>query len=261
MNNWTITGDSPLNSITGIVTHPQNITVNSGDLAILNVFATGANLAYLWNTNQTSSNIIIKEPGIYTVTVTGSCGTLVTSATIDGLTMSSASISGIVSLGDITTITSPITIAIIGSGFMQGITVSINGLSMMVGSVSQTAIVVMLPAGVIKSQSLIVQVTNPGQVKSSNYTVTFTDYPISSLESFKTQNSIFTLYPNPTSGSFTIQGFDKLSQTNSVEVYNAQGALVYSQKLESKNTVVNAALTKGIYVVKMGTEVKKLVVE
>ncbi|TAF73932.1 MAG: T9SS C-terminal target domain-containing protein [Bacteroidetes bacterium] len=75
------------------------------------------------------------------------------------------------------------------------------------------------------------------------------------------QSNSFSIYPNPTSGAFTIEGFDKLSLTTSVEIYNAIGGLVYTQKLVSETTVINANLAKGIYLVKVGNETKKLVVE
>lgn len=44
-------------------------------------------------------------------------------------------------------------------------------------------------------------------------------------------------------------------------IYNAQGTVVYSQKLVSETTAINANLASGMYLVKVGKQMIKLMVE
>jgi hypothetical protein len=79
------------------------------------------------------------------------------------------------------------------------------------------------------------------------------------------QNSI-KIYPNPSSGSFTISFNDQISIFNSqLSIYDVTGRLVYLQLLNINQETINCKLSCGIYFVKVnidkGSEVKKLVVE
>ncbi|MFN0047855.1 MAG: T9SS type A sorting domain-containing protein [Cytophagales bacterium] len=65
-------------------------------------------------------------------------------------------------------------------------------------------------------------------------------------------------YPNPTNGDFNIAN---ASSGATLYVYNAQGTIVYTQKLVSEATLVNANLAKGIHLVRAGNATSKLVVE
>lgn len=87
------------------------------------------------------------------------------------------------------------------------------------------------------------------------------------------QNSVFSIYPNPTTGSWFVE-CPLATKGGILAVYNAQGAIVYAQRIplaeasgnsnsssNSNSILVNANLTKGIYLVKVGGSTAKLVVE
>lgn len=71
----------------------------------------------------------------------------------------------------------------------------------------------------------------------------------------------FNIFPNPNANGelFTIVNLDWKTK-NVIMIFNAQGTLVYSQKLVSETTLINANLAPGIYLVKVGEQTKKLVV-
>ncbi|MFN0048532.1 MAG: MBG domain-containing protein [Cytophagales bacterium] len=80
----------------------------------------------------------------------------------------------------------------------------------------------------------------------------------------ETAFSLFSIYPNPNNGSFSIElsdltTFEKLS--NLAQIYNAQGSIVVEKALKEGLSEINTALPKGIYLVKIGTQTSKLVVE
>ncbi len=79
-------------------------------------------------------------------------------------------------------------------------------------------------------------------------------------------NTSFSVYPNPSSGRFSIKIFESTEQNEILEIYNICGMLVFSQNL--KNTVENIdlqPLETGIYMVKVKNSnkqfVKKLIIE
>jgi uncharacterized delta-60 repeat protein len=63
--------------------------------------------------------------------------------------------------------------------------------------------------------------------------------------------SVSALFPNPTSGSFTIE-FNSF-QTHIVEIYNTVGKLIHTETITSKSAVINVNYfsSKGIYLVKV----------
>lgn len=64
---------------TTITAQPTNQTACIGASANFSVSAVGTNLSYLWNSGATTSNITTNIPGIYTVTVSGTCGNAISS--------------------------------------------------------------------------------------------------------------------------------------------------------------------------------------
>ncbi len=66
-------------------------------------------------------------------------------------------------------------------------------------------------------------------------------------------NSIFKIYPNPTNTTFTVQAKD-LAQLESIQVYNALGQLVLTQKAEIENTIDVSDISKGLYMVEVRTD-------
>ncbi len=77
-------------------------------------------------------------------------------------------------------------------------------------------------------------------------------------------NSVFTLYPNPTSNSFSIKVNDQV-QIKKLEMYNSIGQKVYSQVDNLQQAIDVSKLSKGIYLVSIATDKgiarEKLIVE
>ncbi len=77
-------------------------------------------------------------------------------------------------------------------------------------------------------------------------------------------NSAFTLYPNPTSNSFSIKVNDQV-QIKKLEMYNSIGQKVYSQVDNLQQAIDVSKLSKGIYLVSIATDKgiarEKLIVE
>jgi beta-glucanase (GH16 family) len=66
----------------------------------------------------------------------------------------------------------------------------------------------------------------------------------------------FKIYPNPTSGEFSVQlpSFNS-STEHLLEVFNLQGKLIYQTKLRDKKTIINpGTIQPGIYFIKVTTE-------
>lgn len=72
------------------------------------------------------------------------------------------------------------------------------------------------------------------------------------------------MYPNPTEGQVYIQvsGIDERASNQLIDIYSLQGKLVKQYKLKQEVQVLNLSdLEKGIYFVRVGNAVKKLVVQ
>ncbi|TAG59395.1 MAG: T9SS C-terminal target domain-containing protein, partial [Cytophagales bacterium] len=67
-----------------------------------------------------------------------------------------------------------------------------------------------------------------------------------------------TIYPNPTTEAFKI---NNAKIGSNLIIFNAQGSAVYSQKLVSETTIITENLVSGIYLIKVGNQSVKLVVE
>ena len=116
---------------------------------------------------------------------------------------------------------------------------------------------------------------NPGSLTGSAVAVTptvNTTYTVNGLNSFgcpgattitqvvqsctgvmdlNSANFQLKLYPNPTTGMFTIE-LSSMNASATLEIYNAIGQLVMSSELTSYSTIVNTdQITKGVYVVRV----------
>ncbi|TAF75341.1 MAG: T9SS C-terminal target domain-containing protein [Bacteroidetes bacterium] len=254
--------DLTLNQATAIVAQPLSQSLINGT-ANLTVSAIGTNLSYLWNTGETTTSIVATTTGSYTVTVSGLCGTSISNAaSITNLitATSTATVLGISTNGNILTITSPVLITINGTGFTNTTNVTINGVSVpVVATIGTNVLLVQLPVGVITSTSVVIQVQNPNQLASTSTSITIVDGTLISTNLPIYQSTNFSIYPNPTSsGEWRIEN-GVLGAT--MFVFNAQGAIVYTQTILSTTTEVSTKLSSGIYLIKVGNASKKLVVE
>ncbi len=75
-------------------------------------------------------------------------------------------------------------------------------------------------------------------------------------------NSAFAIYPNPTTGHFTLDFEKPLAETGGFEVYNSIGQLVYrySGILRDKMQVDLTGLESGVYLIRVGRKVSMLVI-
>lgn len=57
------------------------------------------------------------------------------------------------------------------------------------------------------------------------------------------------IYPNPSSGNFTVQIFDELNPNAFIKIFNLNGTLVYEEKMNSNRQDVMLLVEKGVYVI------------
>ncbi|TAF75340.1 MAG: ExeM/NucH family extracellular endonuclease [Bacteroidetes bacterium] len=282
----------------GVGTHPIAISVTGNKLsnyelttvlglftitkANLTVSANNANRVYGQPNPIFTGNIVGVVNGdiinaTYTSTATGSSGVgthpiaisvtgnklsnyeLTTVLGLLTITKAAQTISGFGTLTDITLpgITSitlsatassglPVEYSVSGLAFLNNTTLSLTG----TGLVSVIAIQVgneNFEAATSISQSFTVFT-----VLSSIQNLTSTNLPTY-------QSTSFSVYPNPVvNGEWRIEN-GELGAT--MYVFNAQGAIVYTQTITSASTEVSTKLSSGIYLVKVGKQSVKLVVE
>jgi hypothetical protein len=75
----------------------------------------------------------------------------------------------------------------------------------------------------------------------------YVDNCVGVFDSFENESS-FVLYPNPTSGRFTIKSDQTIQH---VELINQLGSVVYQEEFLSNQINLNANLKKGVYFVKI----------
>ena len=118
----------------------------------------------------------------------------------------------------------------------------------------------------------------PGQTERTLTVVVFGDSVIkapipdsgngSSVHQFSTAMSI-KIYPNPSSGSFTIEADELSGSTSTLAIFNLQGQLLMEKTMEIKNGRINTKILldqePGIYIAKLrsakGEHVEKLIVD
>lgn len=89
----------------------------------------------------------------------------------------------------------------------------------------------------------------PGMFSISSFSNSIENYYWSTNEA---EMELFSLYPNPAQGRFTVEG------TGTVTISNVMGQTVLTRKIDGKETI---ALPRGMYFVKLGNETRKIVVE
>ncbi len=274
-----------ITSISGpsIVSQPISKTACVGANATYSVSAIGSNLNYTWSNNLSNTNSMTTSvAGLnYVVTVTGTCGLSVVSSPFAYIsTVCSAAISS-VSIVFLSTLPSTFT------GTKANITwptlLGANTYCIRYSKTANFSTVVKTVCGLTAANYLFVLSAAGLRTEATNETIYYEVAGVdangdmsqwSDVQSFELreaettstnlptyQSTNLTMYPNPTKGKFSV--LTQLSTTNSelLTIFNAQGSVVYSQKIVSENTQINANLIKGIYLVKVGNVSKKLVVE
>lgn len=258
-----------------IVTAPVSKTILPNTTTGLSVVAFGYNISYLWSSGETTSGINNKPAGTYTVSVLGFCGTRTATAIISVNTFVGATIvftsTGVKTFtGTSAEITWP---KLIGALTYCMRFVKILPFTPSVANVcglSRAEYLFVLSASGLRtetqSETIYYQVAgvdadgNQSQWSDTQTLVLRTEgTTATNLPSY--QATSFSIYPNPTAnGEFIIQS-PLTPEGGILTVYNAQGLVVYTQKIVAESTLVKANLVSGIYLVKIGNQTTKLVVE
>lgn len=262
--NWIINEDIEIKS-PAIITQPVSQTICGGNMANFTVSATGSNLTYAWNSTVTTLGFTTTVAGSYLVTVTGLCGNAVSNpATLSVKNCKTeVTITGFTASGLLSNTSNPILVSLTGLGFLSGSAITIGGVVL-----SNVSVTGNLVTGTILSGSTIsnpanptVFVQNPGLESSLGTSVSVA--VISSVNDNEEGNgmSSFSIYPNPSNGGLFGVELKQTNVGNELKILNGYGTEVYSKPIESATFQINAQLSQGVYFVKVGKEVKKLVVE
>jgi hypothetical protein len=73
-------------------------------------------------------------------------------------------------------------------------------------------------------------------------------------------NDVYKIYPNPNTGSFIIELYQQLIGQN-IYVLDITGKLLLTQPAKQKNYIHLQNFARGIYFVKVGNIVKRIVIE
>jgi len=74
------------------------------------------------------------------------------------------------------------------------------------------------------------------------------------------KTSSFRIYPNPSNDFIVIKGVS--SNTENIEIYNLSGNMINQYKYQGLETKISIAdLSRGVYLVRIGKEIKKLIIE
>lgn len=230
-----------------IITQPVSQNVCPGTIVNFNVVANGyGTLNYLWNSGETVSGISKSVPGNYQVTVSGICGTQV--STIAGLTNKLAT--------SITT--QPVSQSTICGTNTVSLSVVANGeapLSYLWSSGETTTSVSKSTIG-----NYAVTITGScGSIVSNTATIT----PCSTTTSINQNGNLeigIEVYPNPTEGNFSI----KAPISSQIEVVNSNG-LVLKQIITTSDISQMYISQKGLLLIKItsGNNIsyRKIVIE
>ena len=73
-----------------------------------------------------------------------------------------------------------------------------------------------------------------------------------------TLNNKIKIYPNPTNNIINIEGLNK-NENNTIQIFDVQGKLVITKTIKEKGTIDLLELNKGVYVIKVGEAVKRII--
>jgi len=72
-----------------------------------------------------------------------------------------------------------------------------------------------------------------------------------------TENSSFSIYPNPNNGNFIIE--QNTNETNLLQVFDLMGKLVFSEVIKTSKVIIDAGnLNEGVYIVSVSTNERKI---
>ncbi|MBY0426582.1 MAG: hypothetical protein K2Q22_13155, partial [Cytophagales bacterium] len=228
---------------TVIVLHPKDTTLCSGNLCQFTLSATGIGLNYHWSEGTIGQILLTSVAGIYTATVSGTCGTSISNhATLTFLPQ--------------TNITSePVsTTACIDSSAFFAVFATGSGLNYQWSNGKNTPTLTTSVPGIYTvtiSGICGTVVSNSVQLSSTNTctgTVTNVDNGLKGVP--------FQVFPNPTNGFVTIHS----DAPCDFKIIDGVGGFIKNGFFNQGKTTINLELTQGIYYFISHGEVKKLVV-
>jgi bacillolysin len=246
-----------------IVTQPISVNTCNGVLVSFSTSALGENLIYQWNNGIQNASFVTSISGNYFVTVSGSCGNLISNVAIlniidcnSNLSDNVATISGLQISNSLSNTANSIKVTISSTNINAGATATIGGVALTnVSIIGTNALVGTIPAGssVINPNNPSVVVQNTGTLASTstNLTPTVTDV----LESVSETTVI--IYPNPNKGSFTVSS----NSDTSFQIYSLEGALLQAGNLIVGENTITTKLGSGFYFIRVGNITQKLLVE
>lgn len=105
---------------------------------------------------------------------------------------------------------------------------------------------------IIVHDSVIANIYFQNFAKLNNLNDTF---HVNGIASYKTNNSTFNIYPNPTNGNFHIQFYSEKTNLSSCQIFDLTGKLIFSEAINvfqgNNNVEINTQLKPGLYFVKL----------
>ncbi len=242
---------------TQIVTQPISTSSCSGTLASFIVSAAGTNLSYIWSnglstTNSMNTSVLGSN---YLVTVSGTCGA---SQVSNAVSLTGIGLTSIQALPPVITVCSGISVPLVatatGANLVYAWSTGISGANATVSSSGTYMVTVTGTCGAKVSNAVQVTVSDCNTV-----TIPGTSTGLNISES----NSGFVIYPNPNAGTFVIDfpSFENLESLNSYTISSIEGKVLAKGFLTTGKNEISTSLSKGIYFVKVGNGVRKLIIE
>jgi hypothetical protein len=149
----------------------------------------------------------------------------------------------------------PIKVTITGAGFSSGVSVTVGGVALSNISVFGNNLFGVIPSGSVitnpSSPSVVIQ--NQGNVASNFVNI----IPIVTDVQVPSNAVVFSIYPNPTNGIFTIIS----NKDSSYSIYSLSGNMLQSGIVNEGETQVSTELRTGFYLIKVGNGVQKLLIQ
>lgn len=273
VNLYTILGEN-----TKIITHPISQSVCGGNLAYFVISATGNNLNYLWNNGITEPMIATSISGSFVVTVSGTCGVEISNIVSNEILPDFLTICGGNGLiNKLNTIVLPTNTLFFSSTNALLIWSTIPGASTycieiykdenmkelynsVCGLISNEYFFRFLPNLRSENYSFYYRVMSQNTNSSSEWSnlqkIEMGDF-VSINKSYVKENNDFSIFPNPSNDEIVIKCF--INDENILEIYNLTGEIIYSEKINSNSIKINIQLSIGIYFIKIGNKIKKLI--
>lgn len=227
-----------VNEVTTLITQPFSASVVAGNSNTFTASATGTNISYLWNNGETTNAITTSIEGTYQVTITGTCGEIISNAVTLSTTLGCVPPS----------ITTQPQSATVCSGLSTTISVVADGtnLSYLWSNGATTPDIT-----VSQADKYTVTVTGSCGNAISSVATIGVDICLGLKTDNNTKSDLITLFPNPTESVVYIEN----AKGNKL-LFNSQGQLL--QSFESYQCDLTR-LNSGLYFIKIENKIFKII--